>query len=501
MAYLGLDIGTTGCKASLIHKNGSIVYSASKEYDLLFPGDGRIEISPETIWNAVREVLTRTGRESKERVDSVSIASFGESFVLLDENDVPVADSIFYTDARGTEEIRDITSAIPEEKLFQITGMPVNSMYSLNKLIWIKKYQPERMERAKKLLLYGDFIGYKLTGRRSIDYSLASRTMMLDIQSKTWSEEIFSAFQLDSRMFSTPQQAGTVTGIISPVLCDEFGFKNGTTLVLGGHDQACAALGCGAVMAGDSCDSFGSAECITVVIQKEQISGEMKRNNYCCEPHLLSERFITLAFNSSAGASLKWYRNNLEKERYQEQTSKGGNIYKLLDEECPKKPSSVLFLPYMSGSGTPDMDAFACGAFSGITIGTSKNELYKAVMEGICFDMKHNMERLELIGIDTKTVQAVGGGARSETLLQIKSDIFGIPVNTLTVSEAGTMGLAILSAVACKDYPDYESAIDSMVKVKKTYVPIPDNTKIYEMKYKQFKKMRSAIRQISQTED
>lgn len=501
MAYLGLDIGTTGCKASLIQKNGRIVYSASKEYDLLFPGDGRIEISPETIWSSVCEVLTRTGRESGESVECVSIASFGESFVLLDEEDHPVANSIFYTDARGTEEIQDILSAIPEEKLFQITGMPVNSMYSLNKLLWIRKNQPELMEKAKKLLLYGDFIGYKLTGRRSIDYSLASRTMMLDIQSKTWSEDIFNAFQLDSRMFSTPQQAGTVIGEISPVLCGTFGFDRNPVLVLGGHDQACAALGSGAVHTGDSCDSFGSAECITVVIRKEQISGEMKQNNYCCEPHLLCDRFITLAFNSSAGASLKWYRNNLERERYQEQTSQGGNIYKLLDDECSSEPSSILFLPYMAGSGTPDMDAFACGAFSGITIGTSKNELYKAVMEGISFDMKHNIERLDSIGIDTKTVQAVGGGARSETLLQIKSDIFGIPVNTLLVSEAGTMGLAILSAVACRDYPDYDSAISHMVKIKKSFLPIPKHTKTYEMKYKQFKKMRSAIRQISQMED
>jgi len=494
MAYLGLDIGTTGCKASLINKNGDILFSTAKEYNLLFPGDGRIEISPDGIWESVCGVLSEITSESGQPVDCVSIASFGESFVLLDESDRPLADSIFYTDARGTEEIQDIVEAIPEEKLFRITGMPLNSMYSLNKLLWIQKHCPEQMKKARKLLLYGDYIGYRLTGERCIDYSLASRTMMLDIEKKIWSQEILDAFHLDGTILSTPAQAGTTIGPITDERCKRLGFQSKTPLILGGHDQACAALGAGAIHTGDSCDGFGAAECISVVVPKGCINEKMRRNNYCCEPHLVPDRYITLAFNTSAGSSLKWYRDTLEKERFMELSRQGQKIYPVLDGECKREPTSILFLPYLNGNGTPSMNATTSGGFVGITAGTTKDELYKAVMEGICLDMKYNIELLDSIGIPMRTLRAVGGGAHSDTLLQIKADVFGVPVKTLAASEAGTLGLAILSAVASGDYPDHASAIASMVKEKKLFQPIPCNQKSYEKKYRQFIKLNSAMK-------
>lgn len=490
MAYLGLDIGTTGCKASIIDKKGQLLFSTSQEYDLLFPGGGRIEICPDTIWEACCAVISKSVIECGHNINSISIASFGESVVILDKNDKSMSNSIFYTDIRGTKEINDILLNISAGAIYKITGMPLNSMYSLNKLLWIQKHQHQIINEASKIFLYGDYIGYKLTGERIIDFSLASRTMMFDCSNKKWSKILFDTFMFDMNLFSIPKQAGSVVGNIKKSLCKKFGLSENVILILGGHDQACAALGVGAIEPGDCCDSFGSAECLSIVMKKSKINSTMRIHNYCCEPHLIPGKYITLAFNSSAGATLKWYRNTIENDRYIKLTKDGQQIYSVLDSECDEAPTSILFFPYMVGSGTPDMNSLASAAYHGITINTTKPEFYKAIMEGICLDMKYNLELLNATGVYIENIYAVGGGAHSKTLLQIKSDVLGKPIKTLSVSEAGTLGLAILCAVACGDYIDYSSAIKEMITINKSYNPIENNNKIYNKKYMQFKEIR-----------
>lgn len=500
MAYLGLDIGTTGCKASVIDQSGRIQASASREYDLQYPGEGLIEIDPLVVWKSVLDVLSSAASRSKKTIKALSIASFGETFVLLDSNDAPLANSIFYTDIRGSQESADILSAIPAERLFHITGMSINSIYSLNKLLWIKKHRPGLLEKASRLMLYGDYIGYMLTGERVIDYSLASRTMMLDVEKKEWAGEIFGAFALEQELFSRPAQAGTKVGRLRPQLCEKLGLPADVTVVLGGHDQACAALGAGAIEFGDACDGFGAAECISVVIKRSQAKDDMRKNNYCCEPHLIEGKYITLAFNTSAGASLKWYRNTIEAERHRYFSERGENIYGVLDSECEPSPSPVLFLPYMAGSGTPYMDPSAQGAFVGLTLSTVKAQMYKAIIEGICLDMRHNLELLAQTGIMVNRLVAVGGGARSRTLLQIKADVLNKTVTTIDVPEAGTLGLAMLCSVACGDYPDYEAAARAMIRAAAEYSPDPANAALYEKKYAQYKRMYAAVKSIKDTE-
>lgn len=493
--YIGLDVGTSGCKASLIDERGRVVQHRNCEYDLTFPKAGWIEMDPRVVWPAVKEALR--GLTGTGEARALAIASFGEAVVLLDAADEVLCNSIFYSDVRGTEEVQDLQQMFDKQWLQTTTGMPVNPMYSINKLLWIKKHQPDILAKARRLMLFGDYILYKLSGERCIDYSLASRTMALDLQGKCWNPQILEALGLAPAAFSRPVLAGEIVGRLRPEVAAETGLSRDLVLVSGGHDQVCAALGSGAIQPGQAVDGMGSSECISVVLDSGMIHPQMFVANYCCEPHAVRDRYVTLAFNNSAGTAIKWYRDTFEQELLQQCGATGRNPYAILDEGCRPEPSGLLFLPHLAGSGTPYMDSLSSGAIIGLNLSSDKRDIYRAILEGLCYEMRFNLETLADCGIHLSSVlTAVGGGAKSPALLQIKADILGIQVQTLQSGESGTMGLVMLCAVAMKDYSDLQQAAEELIRPKQSFSPNPVLRDAYEAKYRQYKRVYEAVKEI-----
>ncbi len=496
MAYLGLDIGTTTCKATVMDQEGRVIASAGAEYDLIMPRAGYIELDGAVIWENTKEVLKRAVQQSSEPVTAISIASFGEAFVPIDKDGHILDNSIIFSDIRGTEEVRDILEKISEDSLYNIAGLPMNTIYSLNKLLWIKKNRPHVFDKAQMFLLYSDFIFYMLSGERKIDYSLASRTMLLDCRSKEWSDTLMGLFGLDKAKFSRPVPAGSVVGHVLPPIARELGLGSDVILVAGGHDQVCAALGAGVLNKGDCVDGIGTVECLTVILNNLDDLERMRRNNFCIEPYVIPGEYVTLAFSNTAGAILKWYRNTLEKERLAEAERLHRSIYEMMESECPEGPTDLLLLPHFAGSGTPYMDPTSCGVLLGLKLHTTKGDIYKACLEGISFEMMFNAELLNKCGNGIESVTCAGGGASSDMLLQIKADIMGIPVKKLKVKESGTIALGMLCAVACGDYKTLRDATSQFVHIDREYLPDNEKHKVYLEKYEAYKRIYPAIKQI-----
>ena len=493
MAVIGLDVGTTGCKATVIREDGETLAYAYQSYQLVISGPGMAELDARDVWQGAKKVLYQAaqGRE----ITAIAVASLGESFICVGPDGETLGNSMLYSDVRGAEEAKEIQSILGSETLFGITGMPVNPMYTLCKLIWKRKHSGD-YDKARYLMLFGDYIGYMLTGRRVIDYSLASRTMMFDVRKKRWSEEITERFQIDWHQLSEPAPSGTVIGKLLPDIADELGLPRGTTLYAGAHDQACAALGAGVLRSGDCVDGMGTSECITTMVPEDSKARLMMANSFCMEPYAISNRYITLAFNPAAGAAVNWYRSTIEKERNAACTATGRSIFEAMEAECPARPTSLLFLPYLAGTGTPYMDPFASGALLGLRLGTTRGEMYKAFIEGICFEIMLNAELLSELGTDIKSLNCVGGLTRSDMLMQIKADVMGVPVNRLMVKESGTLGLAMLCLVAGGVYPDYERAAREMVKTERMFEPDMKQHTVYMEKYQAYKRLYAAINKV-----
>ena len=209
MNYLSFDIGTTCCKCQLFSEDGNILEYLIKEYEFKHIEENNY-IDVDAIWEHFSNMLKNIA--AKHEISSVCISSLGESFVLLDEDDNILFYPMLYNDARGEEEALDIARIVGLENNFLITGVLPHSMYSISKLLWIKKHYPEVIIKAKKIRLMCDYIGYKLTGMRVIDYSLASRTGVFDINNFSFSKEILEQLDISIDLFSIPRRAGTVVG-------------------------------------------------------------------------------------------------------------------------------------------------------------------------------------------------------------------------------------------------------------------------------------------------
>lgn len=497
MALMGLDIGTTGCKCTIFDIEGNICSYAYKEYSIINSGQGLFELDPREVWEAVKLVIgISVQRYRGERITALCVSSFGEAAVPIDKNGNVLNNSLLYTDVRGTEQCERLSNLMGLQNIMQLTGLHAHPMYTINKVMWIKENMPQIYKDTWKFMLFEDFILYKLGNVSAIDYSLASRTMAFNVIRKTWEERVFDAAGIDRDIFSPAVASGSIVGTISSDIADELGLPQNVSLVTGGHDQMCAAIGGGIIKEGVAINGIGTVECITPAFARPIMNEQMLDNNFACVPHAKTGMYVTYAFNFTGGSLLKWYRDNFAKVEKMEAEKTGNNVYATLDLRAVKQPTKILILPHFAGAGTPYMDIAAKGAIIGLSFDVTDAHLYRAMLEGVTYEMMYNVECLGEAGITINELRAVGGGAKSDLWLQIKADIMGRKVVTLNVDEAGTLGTAILAGTATGVYKSIESAAGLLVKVKKEFYPDEKNHQVYQENYRRYKKIYNAVKDV-----
>ena len=494
MAYLGLDIGTSGVKAIVISDSGEILTQKYVEYDQRFPRKGWVEILPLDTWNATKQAI-RAVAAAGEEIEAIAAASFGESAVILDGDGNPLCSSIYYTDVRGSDMLDDIRNNVDVDALQLRTGMPLNYMYTLPKLLWINKYHPEILDQAKHILLFGAYIQYMLTGKAVIDRSLASRSLLYNRIGDCWDREVCEVFGIDTALLPEILPAGERIGTIKKALAQELGLASDTVVVSGVHDQVAAALGMGVFHPGEIADGIGSSECFTVPLPENPDYSEMFSHNYCAEPYVQKGSFVTLAFLSTAGSILKWYRETFVPDLAEKCRNENRNIFDILNSALTEKPSPLLLLPYFSGSGTPYMDGNAKAMIYGLSLNTSRQDIYQAIYEGMNFELCLNLELLKKSGFEAKIISAGGGGASLEAL-KMKSSILQMPIWKLRSRQTGVTGLAMLCMKALGRTECLETAAEQLVKKEMLIEPNLKYASEYSEKYEQFKQMYNASRRI-----
>ena len=483
MNYLSIDIGTTGCKCQLFSDKGEILQYLFNEYDFLAIDDCQY-VDIYAIEKHLRQMIGSISQQHK--ISSVCISSLGESFVLLDKEDNVLFYPMLYTDARGEQEAEKIKASIGEEKAFLTTGVTPHSMYSFSKLLWIKNNYPEVFAKADKVMLMCDYFGYLLTGERVIDYALASRTGVFDIEKLTFSKEFLDRFGIPMSLFSAPKRAGTVVGNLKA----EFGID--AVLVLGSHDQVCTALGAGVLDVGDAVDGMGTVECITTLFKEKPSNVEMGRQGYPCVPYAIDGLYCTYILNFSCGSTVNWLRKKIMHGYKGEEK----DFFTYIEKDMTDEPTGIITLPYFGGASTPYQDLNAKGVILNVTTETTDSDLYKSVMEGTSMEMCFNAKVAGRYAINVKNAVATGGGANSEKWLQIKADIQNIPYKILRSSEGGLCGCAMLQAVALGKVKDLYEARDIFVQYEKEFIPNADRHNAYEAQYKKYEKLYKTVKEF-----
>lgn len=493
--FAGLDIGTTGVKSTVFDHEGKIAAYAYEEYNLESPGEGIFELNPHVLLRAAKSVLRQSLAKVPQQAQAVCVTSFGETMFLTDAQGKPLCNGMIYMDKRGAVEAEELQNKFGFEAIAETTGVKPHAMYSIPKLLWLTKNEPETVRRAKRAFFVADFIAFHLGADHITDYSLAARSMALNIRQKCWWGEMLEASGLKESLFPALAETGTVIGKVSAAAAIETGLKQGISILIGGHDQIANALGAGVLKKGSAANGLGTVDCVTPAFELPQSVVPLAQNNYCAVPYVSQNLYVTYAFNITGGAVLKWYRDSFAKD-LRADPAPFLSAYAALEDGMPESPTGLLCLPHFAGSGTPQMNTHSKGGVMGLTLNTTRSELFKGLLEGIAYEAMYNIESLRSCGVAAEELLTVGGGARSSEWLQIRADVFGKPVVQMHVEEAGTLGCAIMAAKADGIYSSFDEGAKSTVRSARVFEPDQNNHAVYKEQYERYKRLYAAEKNI-----
>ncbi len=494
MTLLGLDIGTTGCKAVAFDAAGREVARRYREYPLSYPRPGWVEIAPELIWQSACQVMQEVNAQvSGDPVQALAISCQGEAVLPIDADGKPLYNFIITFDNRTLPQSAWWAETLGAERIFRITGMPLHPMYSLNKIMWLRANEPSLAARAWKFLCVEDFLIYRLCGEAVTDPSLAARTMALDISARDWSEEMLRHAGTARELLPAILPSGSAVGTVTPNACRETGLRPGTIIATGGHDQPCGALGAGAVRPGMAINATGTSDVLCPAMPYPVLNAAMRQSNYCCYPHTCEDAYCSIAFNLTGGLLLRWYRDTLCAEEVREARAGERDPYDVMLAHMAPHPATAFFLPHFVGAGTPYLEPQARGALVGLTLDTDKAALTRAVIDSTNYEMKLNIDRMEAAGIVISELRAIGGGAKSAAWLQMKADVFAKPVTVIQTTEAAALGAALLAGKAAGFYHSAREAAEHLVQPGTTYYPDAQQHERYLQRYGHYQRIYRAL--------
>ena len=498
MSLMGLDVGTTGAKGVAFDLDGTILASAYREYPLTSPRPGWQELDPNHVWQCVKEVLGEVAQATRQDpIRSLAVSCQGEACHPVGRDGACLANSLVTFDGRTADMPAWWLQHRSRFDIARISGMPLHGMYTLNKILWFKEHQPEIYAKTWKFHCYEDYVHLRLGLEPVMSYPLAARTMAFDIHAGDWSDELLGLAGVDRGLFPKVAPSGEPVGVIPDAVADEIGLPHGVVVGTGGHDQPAGALGAGIIESGEAMYATGTVECICAVFDTFNLTQAAVDGNVCCYPSCVPGLYASLAFNFTGGALLRWYRDTFAALELEQAKASGRDVYDILCENLPENPEHLLVLPHFTMTGTPYFDTASRGAILGLTLNTTRPEIVSAILSGVTYEMKLNLELLQSAGVRIQRLRAIGGGAKSPVWVQRKADIMGLPVAVLETTEAAALGVAMLGGKAAGVVADLSAMARHVVKIRHVMEPDEKRRKVYDELYAIYRELYPAIRPLN----
>jgi xylulokinase len=473
---IGVDVGTQSVRALAFDARGNQVAQARRATPETRIAPDRLEYDPEAMFAAVVECLGEVGRALAGRpVAGIAVASIGESCVLVDEAGKPLAPSIVWHDPRTEEETETLRETIGAERMFEITGLQLTPIFTLCKLMWMRKHWPDAMRRTHRVLMIADWIAFRLSGVAATDLSLASRTLYLDLRRRQWSDELIGLAGLDSSRLAPLKASGTALGPVRPEILAETGLAGTPVVGVGAHDHVCGGMAAGMDARGTLIDSLGTAEAILLATTEPSFDQMLPRLNLfqgAFEAH--RSLFFVGAAVAYSGSAVEWFRSIVGQPSHATLIGEG--------EAVAPGSEGILFLPHMVGPTSSDPDHPVRGAFIGLTDTTTRGALYRAVLEGVAMRAAFVADAIAgLSGVPAPDrIRLISGGARNPLLVAIKANAFGRPVTVIDVSEATALGAALLGGVAAGLWHDLGGALAALNRREHSVEPDGNLVGLYQ---------------------
>ena len=442
-ATVGLDASTTSAKAIVRRLDGKILASASVAYSSQYLPGGRVEQDAEDWWKsasaAIREAVAKS--HAGNRVLAICATTQGITVVPTDRAYQPLRAAITWLDLRAESQAAELERAFDVARFFQRTGRRPHASFTLPKVVWVREHEPEIFENAFAWLTPLPFLIARVTGSPVTDHTQAAGTLSYELASGDWSDEVLEWARIDRRTLPPIAWSGTDLGPMPPRVSEELGLPNGVRVVLGAQDQKCAAYGAG-LETGVVTVSLGTAAAISGLINDVPNDPECR---VPVSPFLHPGVWVLEAVVPAAATSLEWLARTLGTA-----SGKPVSVSRLirLAQLAPAGSNGVRFAPHLAGSGTPHWDAAATGSFSGLTLGSTANDLARSILEGVAMEVARNIEVLKDLGVQIDELCLMGGGARSPLWCQIIENSVAMPTRTSVHAETAAIGAAMLAAKA-----------------------------------------------------
>lgn len=493
MKYLlGIDIGTSGTKTVLFDRGGNPISSSTAEYPLYQPEIGWAEQDPQDWWNAVCITINQVIKDSNinpESISGIGLSGQMHGLVMLDGDGNVLRKSIIWCDQRTAKECVEITEKVGEKRLIDITANPALTGFTASKILWVRNNEPEIYEKCRKILLPKDYIRYMLTGEFATEVSDASGMQLLDIKNRCWSKEVLNALDIPIEYLGDVHESIVVSGKVHKKAAEVTGLKEDTPVVGGAGDQAAGAIGNGIIKSGQISSTIGTSGVVFAHLDEPIIDEKGRVHTFC---HAVPGAWHMMGVTQGAGLSLKWFRDNFCTNEIEVAKGMGIDPYVLMTKEAEKVPAGsrgVIYLPYLMGERTPHLNPKAKGVFFGLSAAHTKNEMLRAVIEGVSYSLLDCMEIIKDTGMNPTNVMVSGGGGKSELWRQILADMFNCKVSTNKSSEGPALGVALLAGVGTGVYKDIDEACSIAISENSVQFPKEENSLVYKRYYEIYKKI------------
>jgi xylulokinase len=499
MKYLlGIDIGTSGTKTVLFDKGGNPISSSTEEYPLYQPEIGWAEQDPLDWWKAVCITINAVIKDSNinpESISGIGLSGQMHGLVMLDGDGNVLRKSIIWCDQRTAKECVEITEKVGEKRLIDITANPALTGFTALKILWVRNNEPEIYEKCRKILLPKDYIRYMLTGEFATEVSDASGMQLLDIKNRCWSKEVLNALDIPIEYLGNVHESIVVSGKVHKRAAELTGLKENTPVVGGAGDQAAGAIGNGIIRSGQISSTIGTSGVVFAHLDEPVIDEKGRVHTFC---HAVPGAWHMMGVTQGAGLSLKWFRDNFCTNEIEVAKNMGIDPYVLMTKEAEKVPAGsrgVVYLPYLMGERTPHLNPKAKGVFFGLSAAHTKNDMLRAVIEGVSYSLLDCMEIIKGTGLNPTNVMVSGGGGKSELWRQILADMFNCKVSTNKSSEGPALGVALLAGVGTGVYKDINEACSIAISENSIQYPKEENSLVYTRYYEIYKKIYNDLKE------
>ncbi len=481
---LSLDYGTTCLKGVLYDSNFNQLAVESYNFTYEYPAPNCIEYAPEGYLTAAREVsrslLSQTGIAS---VDVLALTGQAETIVLLDKENRPLGNAIVWLDTRAGEEAKRLEETIGLKNYYSRTGIPaIEPAAPLCKLPWLAAHEPERYAKIGKVLMLKDYVAWALTGVMAAEPSVSSCTGYLNIGKRAWDDTLLAAAGIDKDLLPPLVEPCAFLGTLRPEEAEKMGLSGAVQVSCGMIDQSASAVGCGNFGGSVISETTGTVLAVAAILEAFQ----PEKSTMCVFCHGLPGEYMALPNCYTAGVLLKWYRDSFHGQLSDSLKAKGENFFAHVDQVLMTRGvgnKKLIAIPHFCGSQAPVQNADATGVLYGLTLDTDRYDVAAALMEGVGFLLRENLEDLKRNGLDADTVYSLGGGANSPWWLQVKADITGKRICTLNASESTALGAAYGAGIALGRIDKAE--ILRKRTIASVYEP-GERRAFYEDKYQQY---------------